>query len=44
MWSLLRSSGIELETMEWVMSSGAGGDFLARKSDATKIRQSLPKI
>jgi DNA-binding NarL/FixJ family response regulator len=24
--------------------SGAGGDFLARKSDATKIRQSLPKV
>lgn len=24
--------------------SGAGGDFLARKSDATKIRQSLPQV
>ena len=24
--------------------AGTGGDFLARKSDATKIRQSLPKI
>lgn len=24
--------------------SGPGGDFLARKSDATKIRQSLPKV
>lgn len=24
--------------------SGTGGDFLARKSDATKIRQTLPKI
>ena len=24
--------------------SGAGGDFLARKSDATKIRKSLPRV